>query len=64
MSGLLFWREIGDENGDEIGERLDHAQPPPIIFITGHGNIPMGVSAMKAGAMDFLPKPVDADTLP
>ncbi|MBF0479181.1 MAG: response regulator transcription factor [Candidatus Omnitrophica bacterium] len=29
----------------------------PIIFITGHGNIPMSVKAMKAGAIDFLPKP-------
>jgi FixJ family two-component response regulator len=30
----------------------------PIIFITGRGNIPMSVQAMKAGAVDFLPKPV------
>lgn len=30
----------------------------PIIFITGHGDIPMSVRAMKQGAMDFLPKPV------
>jgi FixJ family two-component response regulator len=29
----------------------------PIVFITGHGNIPMSVKAMKAGAVDFLPKP-------
>ncbi len=36
----------------------------PIIFITGHGDIPMTVKAMKAGAVDFLPKPVrDADLL-
>ena len=36
----------------------------PIIFVTGHGDIPMTVKAMKAGAMDFLPKPVrDADLL-
>ncbi len=36
----------------------------PIIFITGHGDIPMSVKAMKAGAVDFLPKPVhDADLL-
>jgi FixJ family two-component response regulator len=32
--------------------------PLPIIFITGHGNIPMSVRAMKNGAVDFLPKPV------
>jgi FixJ family two-component response regulator len=31
----------------------------PIIFITGHGDIPMSVEAMKAGAVDFLPKPVN-----
>lgn len=30
----------------------------PIIFITGHGDIPTGVKAMKEGAVDFLPKPV------
>jgi FixJ family two-component response regulator len=30
----------------------------PIVFITGHGDIPMSVEAMKAGAVDFLPKPV------
>jgi FixJ family two-component response regulator len=31
--------------------------PIPIIFITGHGDIPMSVQAMKSGAVDFLPKP-------
>lgn len=36
----------------------------PIIFMTGHGDIPMGVRAMKAGAIDFLPKPFrDQDML-
>ena len=36
----------------------------PIVFITGHGDIPMSVSAMKAGAVDFLPKPIkDTDLL-
>jgi FixJ family two-component response regulator len=36
----------------------------PIIFITGHGDIPMSVKAMKEGAVDFLPKPVkDSDLL-
>ena len=33
--------------------------PKPIIFLTGHGDIPMTVQAMKAGAVDFLTKPVD-----
>ncbi|MBN2560035.1 MAG: response regulator transcription factor [Phycisphaerae bacterium] len=35
----------------------------PIIFLTGHGDIPMSVRAMKAGAADFLAKPVDAAAL-
>lgn len=35
----------------------------PIIFLTGHGDIPMSVRAIKAGATDFLTKPVDAAAL-
>jgi FixJ family two-component response regulator len=35
----------------------------PIVFITGHGDIPMTVRAMKAGAADFLPKPFDGQQL-
>src|SRR5260221_9597409 len=35
----------------------------PIIFITGHGDIPMTVQAMKAGAVEFLTKPIDDDAL-
>jgi FixJ family two-component response regulator len=35
----------------------------PIVFITGHGDIPMSVRAMKAGAADFLPKPFDDENL-
>ena len=35
----------------------------PIVFITGHGDIPMSVRAMKAGAVDFLPKPFHGQTL-
>jgi FixJ family two-component response regulator len=35
----------------------------PVIFLTGHGNIAMGVHAMKVGATDFLTKPVDDQTL-
>jgi FixJ family two-component response regulator len=37
---------------------------PPVVFVTGHGDIPMSVRAMKAGAADFLPKPfADQDLL-
>ena len=35
----------------------------PIIFITGHGDIPMSVRAMKAGAVEFLTKPFNDDVL-
>jgi RNA polymerase sigma factor (sigma-70 family) len=35
----------------------------PIVFITGHGTVPMGVQAMKEGAVDFLQKPFDPQTL-
>jgi FixJ family two-component response regulator len=35
----------------------------PIIFITGHGDIPMSVQAMKAGAVEFLTKPLDDEAL-
>ena len=36
---------------------------PPIIFLTGHGTVPMCVRAMRAGAVDFLQKPVDDEDL-
>jgi len=45
---------------DELNE-ADYSMP--IIFITGHGNIPMSVQAMKKGAVDFLPKPFDDEEL-
>jgi FixJ family two-component response regulator len=35
----------------------------PIVFITGHGDIPMGVNAIKKGAIDFIPKPFDDEQL-
>ena len=45
---------------DELS-RADYSMP--IIFITGHGNIPMSVQAMKKGAVDFLTKPFDDEQL-
>ena len=45
-------------SGLELQQRLAAGDlAMPIIFITGHGDIPMSVQAMKAGAVDFLPKP-------
>jgi RNA polymerase sigma factor (sigma-70 family) len=53
LSGLDFQRELAARN-----------TPIPIIFITGHGDIPMSVRAMKAGAVEFLTKPFrDQDLL-
>src|SRR5262245_62613740 len=53
LSGLDFQAELA-KNGIQV----------PIIFITGHGDIPMSVRAMKAGAVEFLTKPVrDQDLL-
>lgn len=40
-----------------------NGNPKPIVFLTGHGDIPMTVQAMKAGAVDFLTKPVRDQTL-
>ena len=48
-----------DLQGLVAGERTDM----PIIFITGHGNVPMTVQAMKAGAVEFLTKPFNDDVL-
>ena len=53
LSGLDFQQELAREN-----------IPIPVIFITGHGDIPMSVRAMKAGAVEFLTKPLhDQDLL-
>jgi len=45
---------------DELARTDYHV---PVIFITGHGDIPMGVEAMKKGASDFLPKPFEESQL-
>ena len=51
-------------DGLELQELLKHhGILIPIVFLTGHGDIPMSVRAIKAGATDFLTKPVDAAVL-
>jgi FixJ family two-component response regulator len=51
-------------DGLALQQRLAERAPGlPIVFLTGHGDIPMSVRAVKAGAVDFLTKPVDAETL-
>lgn len=52
LDGLALQRRLA-----ESGHAL------PIVFLTGHGDIPMSVRAVKAGAVDFLTKPVAAETL-
>jgi len=52
MSGLAFQQELA-----KAGIAL------PVIFITGHGDVPMSVRAMKAGAVEFLTKPFDDQLL-
>ena len=51
-------------NGIELQETLiQRRREEQLIFITGHGDVPMCAQAMKAGAVDFLPKPFRADDL-
>jgi FixJ family two-component response regulator len=50
-------------NGLELQQQLADRTDMPIIFITGHGDVPMSVQAMKAGAVEFLTKPFKDDVL-
>jgi FixJ family two-component response regulator len=50
-------------NGLELQQQLADRIDMPIIFITGHGDVPMSVKAMKAGAVEFLTKPFKDDVL-
>jgi FixJ family two-component response regulator len=51
-------------NGLALQRRLAEAgHPPSVVFLTANGDIPMSVAAIKAGAVDFLTKPVKADLL-
>src|SRR5438046_1701253 len=55
---LILDLQIPGEDGLQFQQRLhDRDIQVPIIFVSGHGDIPSSVSAMKGGAMDFLPKP-------
>jgi FixJ family two-component response regulator len=54
---LVLDVRLKGQSGLELQQQLAANHPIPIIFITGHGDIPMSVRAMKAGAVEFLPKP-------
>ena len=55
---------LPDSSGLELARELGSSEMPlPIIFITGHGTIPMSVQAMKQGAIEFLTKPFQEEDL-
>lgn len=62
-SCLILDVSLPDLNGLDLQKLVLDRTDMPIIFITGHGDIPMTVQAMKAGAVEFLTKPFDDDLL-
>jgi len=63
-SCLVLDVSLPDLNGLDLQKRLaDKHTDMPIIFITGHGDVPMTVKAMKAGAVEFLTKPFNDEVL-
>ena len=55
---LIVDIRMGGMTGLELQDRLiERKSPLPIVFITGHGDVPMAVDTMKKGAMDFIQKP-------
>ena len=62
-SCLVLDVSLPDLNGLELQQRIADRPQLPIIFITGHGDIPMTVKALKAGAVEFLPKPFSPEVL-
>jgi FixJ family two-component response regulator len=57
QSCLILDVELPDINGLELQQQIAERYRPPIIFITGHGDVATSVRAMKAGALDYLTKP-------
>ena len=62
-SCLILDVSLPDINGLELQNTIAFKEHPPIVFISGHGDIPSSVRAMKAGAIDFLTKPVNEEHL-
>ncbi|QOZ11149.1 response regulator FixJ [Bradyrhizobium sp. CCBAU 51765] len=69
LPGLAFGCVVSDVrmpglDGIELLKRMKAQQSPfPIVIMTGHGDVPLAVEAMKLGAVDFLEKPFDDDRL-
>jgi len=62
-SCLILDVALPDLSGLDVQKRVVDRVDMPIIFITGHGDVPMSVQAMKAGAVEFLTKPFRDDVL-
>ena len=61
---LIVDVRMGGMSGVELQTKLiERRSPLPIVFITGHGDVPMAVDTMKKGAMDFIQKPFQEESL-
>ena len=61
---LIVDIRMGGMTGMELQDKLvERKSPLPIVFITGHGDVPMAVNTMKKGAMDFIQKPFEEEAL-
>lgn len=61
---LIVDIRMGGMTGLELQDRLvERKSPLPIVFITGHGDVPMAVNTMKKGATDFIQKPFQEEAL-
>ena len=58
---LVLDVQLPDINGLDLQQQLADESSPPVIFISGHGDIPSTVRAMKAGAIEFLTKPINPE---
>jgi FixJ family two-component response regulator len=60
---LVLDVNLPEGSGLDLQQELAANDPMPIVFITGHGDVPTSVRAMKAGAVEFLPKPFRGEQL-
>ena len=60
---LILDVDLPDINGLDLQKQIAEGSHPPIVFITGYGDIPSSVRAIKRGAVDFLTKPFSDDDL-
>ena len=60
---LILDVELPDISGLDLQRQIAQGNHPPIVFITGHGDIPSSVQAIKGGAVDFLTKPFSDTSL-